>query len=240
MHTIDLILASSSPRRQAFFHALGLSFRILTAELDESPLLGESPVELVARLAQAKAAAVAEQIPQPDDATTPLIVAADTIVALDGEILGKPAHAQDATAMLQRLRGQSHQVHSAVALRGLDEAALRLRVNSTTVTMRDYTDAEIAAYVATGDPLDKAGAYALQDPLFAPAAELRGCLASVVGLPLADLAELLHGYGIVPSCALASICETQAAFACCTRDPGAASPPTARATGLRGGPRATD
>lgn len=221
----DLILASSSPRRQAFFHALGLSFRVHSAELDETPAAGEGPIALVARLAAAKADAVAESLaraPHAPDAP-PLIVAADTTVALGDVILNKPDGAADAAAMLRQLRGKGHQVHSAIAMRTLDPASRQVCVNSTTVTMRDYTDAEIAAYVATGDPLDKAGAYALQDPEFAPAAELSGCLAGVVGLPLADLVAMLARFGVHTPCAIAPICEAQAAFACCTRVAGQAS-----------------
>lgn len=238
MSRIDLILASSSPRRQDFFRALGLTFRTVSAEVDETPLPGELPRDLVARLAASKAKAVADRLagefvdadfPETVYAET-VIVAADTTVALGDEILGKPEDGQEATAMLQRLRAREHQVHSAVAVRRLraesasaivfESAQLSensLRVNTTTVLMRDYSLAEVAEYVASGDPLDKAGAYALQHPQFAPAAGLSGCVAGVVGLPLKDLVEMLQVYGIDVPCAVAPICEAQAAFPCCTR-----------------------
>jgi septum formation protein len=220
MNSSDLILASSSPRRQAFFRALGISFRVVTADVDESPLAAETPEAMVARLAQAKGAAVAARLQDVSHGAAqagPLIVAADTVVALDGAILGKPADAQEARAMLQQLRGRDHQVHSAVALRRAGDTTARVRINTTTVTMRDYSAQELDAYVASGDPLDKAGAYALQHPEFAPAAALCGCAASVVGLPLADLVALLAEFGVRVEPPLAQICEAHVAFLCCTR-----------------------
>jgi septum formation protein len=220
MNRTMLILASSSPRRQAFFQALGLDFRIETADIDETPQDGEAPDELVARLARAKGAKVAARLlAQEDDLLKRewLVVSADTTVALEGENLGKPDSPPAATEMLRRLRNRVHQVHSSVCVTPLDGSEARWRVNTTQVVMRNYSDAELAAYVASGDPFDKAGAYALQHPEFAPVADLQGCGAGVVGLPLADLVALLGEFGLLIERPLAPVCEAHVRFACCTR-----------------------
>lgn len=215
---IDLILASSSPRRRAYFESLGLNFRILTADLDETPAADETPDALVMRLAQQKALAVAEKARGAAAGDMRMvIVAADTTVAIEGTILNKPADAAEARSMLESLRGRVHQVHSAVALWQSDSPASRVALSTNDVEMRDYTDAEIAAYIATGDPMDKAGGYAIQHPEFAPVSRLTGCGAGVVGLPLRDLVPLLAEAGIRVDCELAPICESKSAFVCCTR-----------------------
>ncbi len=167
MRDACLVLASQSPRRRQLLAALGLTFALDAADVDETPLPGEAPDALACRLCRAKAAAVTKRHP---GAT---ILAADTMVALDGLLLGKPADEFEATAMLRRLRGRTHQVYTAVCV--AHEGALSARLSVSDVTMRAYSDAEIAAYVATGDPLDKAGAYAIQHPLFSPVAAWDGC-----------------------------------------------------------------
>jgi septum formation protein len=210
-----LILASQSPRRQQFLRELGLTFDILVAGIDETPRPGEMPVILARRLAEEKAQAVAGSLSA--DAPPALIIAADTVVALDAQLLGKPASAAEATAMLASLRGRPHSVHSGVSVLSIQEGRQSTRVNSTRVTMRAYTDAEIAAYVASGDPLDKAGAYAIQHPVFAPVARLEGCLSGVMGLPLGDLRDLLAEFGVEIGRPLAPVCEQYSdRFRCCT------------------------
>jgi MAF protein len=171
--------------------ALGLPFNIHTADIDETPHPQESPSALVCRLSREKAHAVAKNHPQA------LIIAADTIVVLNGEILGKPTSPAHAKEMLIRLRDQKHSVYSAVTLTGPKDTVEYTVLNQSIVSMRPYTNAQIDAYIATGDPMDKAGAYAIQHPNFAPVARLNGCYASVMGLPLADLADALAVYGIV-------------------------------------------
>ncbi len=183
-----LVLASRSPRRQALLASLGLTFTVDAADVDETPAAGEAPEALVCRLCRAKAQVVAARHP------AAVVLAADTIVVLDGEVLGKPADAAEATAMLAALRGRTHIVYTALALAWNGE--LRTELSTSFVTMRSYTDAEIAAYVATGDPLDKAGAYAIQHPQFAPVAAWQGCYASVMGLPLRLTRDLLAAVGI--------------------------------------------
>ncbi len=211
-----IALASASPRRQAFLKDLGLEFSAAATDVDESPLPGEKPIPLARRLAQSKAQAAVRLLGVDERAL--LIIAADTVVALGDELFGKPVDAADASAMLTRLRNRAHQVHSAVCVLALPEGKLSTLVNSTTVWMRDYSDAEICAYVATGDPLDKAGAYAIQHPTFAPAASIDGCLAGVMGLPLGDMCRLLAEYGVLPAVPVADVCEDRTHFRCCRRN----------------------
>ena len=208
-----LVLASGSPRRQAFLRELGLDFAVIVAALDETPLLHETPIAMASRLATSKARAVADLLPQDD--VQRVVLAADTVVALDGLVMGKPCDAREATHMLAQLRNRSHQVHTAISL--LAGSLEQTRVNTTTVWMRNYSDAEIGAYVASGDPMDKAGAYAIQHPVFSPAVRIDGCLSNVIGLPLADLQALLVSAGLVLPQAVAPICERQTNFACCQR-----------------------
>lgn len=215
----QIVLASGSPRRQQFLRELGLPHQIVVADIDETPLPGEAPVALAHRLAKAKAAAVASRLraAEPSSKANKLIIAADTVVALGDELLGKPVDAHEATSMLRTLRSQTHDVHSSVCLWATADGRHVTRVNSTAAEMRDYSDAEIATYVATGDPLDKAGAYAIQHPDFAPVCALTGCISGVIGLPLADLRDLLAEMGVVVTADLVSICESHTSFACCQR-----------------------
>jgi MAF protein len=164
---------------------LGIPFVIKAAGVDESPLRGESPTELVLRVSQAKALAVT------DVRSDELVVAADTIVVLDGQVLGKPAHTGDAARMLHDLRGRPHLVYSGVVVWHRTTRRMVCELGESTVWMRDYGDGEIAAYVASGDPLDKAGAYAIQHPEFNPASSVDGCWLNVMGLPLCHLRRAL-------------------------------------------------
>lgn len=208
-----LVLASTSPRRQAFLRELGLAFTVAAADVDETPLPGEAPAALAARLAEQKAQAVAARLSAQGRA---LVIAADTVVALDDQVLGKPVDAAEARWMLALLRDGPHQVHSAVSLLDTGRNVQETRLCSTTVVMRAYSDEEIDAYVATGDPLDKAGAYAIQHPVFAPARALMGCLSGVVGLPLGVLRDLLLEAGVLVG-PVVPVCERQGSFPCCRR-----------------------
>ena len=207
-----LILASASQRRQRFLHDLGLAFTIVVADIDETPLPKEDPAAMTQRLAEAKAQAVATRLPAADAA---LIIASDTTVALGSEIYGKPLDAADAVRMLRDLRDGVHDVISAVTVLRTSDGWLATRINRTLVTMRDYSDGEIDAYVASGDPMDKAGAYGIQSPGFAPACALDGCFASVIGLPLADLCDLLAEFGVRVSRSPAQVCAAINPFPCC-------------------------
>lgn len=172
-----LVLASASPRRRHLLSLLGLPFRVVVAEIDEAPRPGETPAALAARLGREKALAVSEREPES------LVLAADTVVALGAQTLGKPNDPDDAVQMLRHLRGRPHEVLTGLAL-ARDGAIVHQSVTTTTVWMREYTDREIAEYVASERPLDKAGAYGVQDVGFRPAARLDGCYPNVVGLPL--------------------------------------------------------
>lgn len=178
-----LILASGSARRPELLAALDVAFEVIPANVDESSAEPD-PERLAVELTLRKARAVASNEPGA------AVIGADTLVTLDGRFFGKPADAEAATATLQALRGRTHQVVSGVAVT-LDGASAAAAV-VTHVTMRNYTDEQIAAFVATGRPFDKSGAYAIQDADFAPVAGYEGCVCSVIGLPLWTARQLLH------------------------------------------------
>lgn len=180
----QLVLASASPRRAALLARLGLAPQIRPAEVDETPHAGERPEPMVQRLAAAKVRAASR------DDDREVVLAADTTVALDGAALGKPGDDREATAMLRRLSGRTHTVCTAVAVRRRDTEVAALA--ATEVTFRTLTDDEIAWYVATGEPRDKAGAYALQGAGAALVADLSGADTTVIGLPLATTVQLLR------------------------------------------------
>ena len=190
MQNLPLILASTSPRRRELITLFGLAFNFLSADIDEAPRADELPEGLVWRLSRAKAAIGIRDSKQPDA----IVIGADTVVSLDGAILGKPSDAADATRILRLLRGRAHTVYSGITV--AQGARQVTQVATTSVWMRDYYDAEIAAYVATGDPLDKAAAYAIQHRVFRPVARIDGCQANVMGLPLCHLYRALKAFGI--------------------------------------------
>jgi len=167
---------------------LGLGFRLAPAEVDESLAPGEAADQAAQRLAQAKARAVE---PRPGEA----VLAADTLVVLGDRIMGKPADATEAAAMLRRLSGAEHQVLTGFCLRY--NGSEHLGLGRTAVRFRDLSPGEIAAYVASGEPLDKAGAYAVQGRGAALVSQVRGSYTNVVGLPLAAVVELLLAQGII-------------------------------------------
>lgn len=192
-----LILASSSPRRRELLATLGIPHSAHAPDVDETRRPQESPLAYVQRMSREKAHAIAQRLGHGQPilaADTVVILAADTIgIADDGEILGKPSSIQEARAMLQRLRGRAHQVVTAVTVlagqREYHDCAI------TTVFMRHYDDDEIEAYIASGDPFDKAGGYAIQHPTFRPVARIEGSYTNVVGLPLEVVHALLAPLG---------------------------------------------
>ncbi|NLX35110.1 MAG: septum formation protein Maf [Chloroflexi bacterium] len=186
-----IVLASASPRRAELLGALGMQPSIVPADVDETPLPGESPTAMACRLASIKARAACSTRGEA------LVIAADTLVVLDGAVLGKPRDAAEATEMLCALRGRAHVVHTGIAICHQGELALQLA--SSPVVMRPYSDDEIANYVASGDPLDKAGAYACQHPEFRPVQEYGDCYANVMGLPLCHLHRQLALWGLSPA-----------------------------------------
>jgi septum formation protein len=182
----SLVLASGSPRRRELLSALGIPFTVVVSNEPEPLLAGIAPHEQTVQLALRKVRAVAAT------QSAVWVLGADTIVVLDGEILGKPVDPADAVATLKRLRGRGHEVYTGLAL--VNAATGRELTTSVPamVTMRDYDDAEVAAYVATGEPLDKAGAYGIQGLGGALAAAYEGCFNTIVGLPLCGVAALLR------------------------------------------------
>jgi len=178
----SILLASTSPRRQQLLSWTGWQFVTCPAPVDETPFAGEKPAGYVRRLAESKGRAALAQA-DPDT----FVLAADTIVVDGDELLGKPRDAAEATAMLVRLRGHTHQVLTALAVFAPPNWRMSIDLCVANVPMRAYRDEEIAVYVASGDPLDKAGAYAIQNPEFHPVTGFNGCYACVVGLPLCHL-----------------------------------------------------
>ena len=167
---------------------LGVAFDPAVSGVDESVKDDEAPEVLATRLARTKALEVASQH---DDA---VVLAADTIVVVDGDILNKPDDAQHARAMLARLRDREHDVVTAVAVARDGDAAVE--AVTSRVTMRPYSEAEVETWIASGGPFDKAGAYAVQDPAFAPVARIDGCYCNVVGLPLWTVLRMLRNAGV--------------------------------------------
>jgi septum formation protein len=185
-------LASGSPRRRELLQQIGVSFRVVGMAVDEEVLPDETPFAYVTRLAAAKAEAGWERS---RDAHPVPVLAADTAVVLDGKILGKPADGQDAAGMLGQLSGRTHEVLTAIALR--TASGLQSRVSRSEVTFRSIAAAEARAYWETGEPSDKAGAYAIQGRGAIFITDLRGSYSGVMGLPLFETAELLRDAGFV-------------------------------------------
>jgi len=204
-----LVLASNSPRRRELLALGGWMFHVWPAEVDESQRPGEAAGAYVLRLADKKAKACAKSA-RPGET----IVAADTAVTVDGDILGKPQSMAEAVAMLRRLRGRKHQVCTGIAVLDADSGKTVFDLCVTNVPMRAYTEEEIQAYILTGDPLDKAGAYAIQHAGFHPVKKMKGCYASVMGLPLCHLTRALRKLGVSPKNNLAVECQLALQYEC--------------------------
>jgi nucleoside triphosphate pyrophosphatase len=192
-----LYLASTSPRRRQLLSEAGIAFTPFVVPVDEDALTEgyAGPLELLGEyLAQQKSLAAAKALWAAGH-TSGLVLASDTTVLLDGRSLPKPRDLEEARAMLETLRGREHVVATGIALAWpgpLGSDRIVSDTSATRVLMRDYADEEIARYVATGDPLDKAGAYSIQHPLFAPVERIRGCHLGVIGLPVCLVSALLH------------------------------------------------
>jgi len=187
---MKLILASASVRRADILHDAGLSFAVLSSVVDETPMAGESPAELVQRLADAKAELVAARAAGPA-----IVIAADTEVVLDGQVLGKPRTSEDARQMLTKLSGRRHSVLTGVTLVRLPDIERRSFVETTHVQFALIPDEEITRYLATGEPFDKAGSYAIQGRAGRYVPRIEGCYFNIVGLPLARLCQELQELG---------------------------------------------
>jgi septum formation protein len=186
---LRLLLASASPRRRVLIGLLGLPVAATAADVDESPRPAELPQALATRLAREKAETCAGGV------TGAVVVAADSVVVLDGQPLGKPADEDDARAMLRGLSGRAHRVLTGVALLDTSTGHWHEGLVCTDVHMRPYADHEIEAYVRGGSPMDKAGAYGIQDAEFSPVSHLGGCYLNVVGLPLCEVVRGLGALG---------------------------------------------
>jgi septum formation protein len=187
-----IYLASASPRRSQLLDQIGVGHRIMPLDLDESRKPGESPAAYVERLARAKAEALWNQLPEVDRRP---VLGADTTVALGDDIFGKPADREDALAMLLRLAGRTHRVYTGVALR--TAAGCDARLSTSEVTFTPLTPAQCAAYWSTGEPVGKAGGYAVQGRAAAFITRIEGSYSGIMGLPLAETAELLSSAGLI-------------------------------------------
>lgn len=203
-----IVLASNSPRRKQLLSLGGWDFIVSPVQVDERVLPGEAPQDYVRRLAETKVRSLCNQGGLPESV---LALAADTAVVDEKHILGKPVDALEAESMLRRLRGRAHQVYSGLAVlaveRSLTNGHMLSDVCVSEVVMRDYSDAEMLAYIESGDPLDKAGAYAIQHALFKPVKHLQGCYANVMGLPLCHLVRLLAEFGLPPVTDVVNACQ---------------------------------
>ena len=186
--TSSLVLASASPRRRDLLQNLGLTFDIIPADIDETPLKDETPEDLVSRLSTQKAATIAAQHLES------LVIAADTVVILEGDVLGKPVDKEENKEFTQRLSGRTHRVYTGHAVQKGE--AVASCVVSTEVKFRDLSEREIDWYVSTGEGMDKAGGYAIQGYGAALVSEIHGCYFNVVGLSVANLLELTKRLGV--------------------------------------------
>jgi septum formation protein len=188
-HLPPPILASASPRRRQWMEALQIPFEVWAPEVDETPLAGEEPGAMVARLARAKADAVAQANPDR------WIIAADTTVAVDRHILGKPVDAADAARMMLMIQGRSHQVHTGLCL--LRNGQAHTLVDTAEVFLRPVTPAQARWYASTGEPMDKAGAYAAQGIAALFIERIEGSFATVMGFPVEQFGKLVGGLGLL-------------------------------------------
>ena len=188
---------------------IGIPFDVASADVDESLDPNESPRDYVLRLAEAKARALAR-----NDAKAQIIIGSDTAVVDAGETLGKPRDKSEAESVLRQLRGRTHQVYTGIALYDERSDKVFSELCISDVPMRDYSDAEMDAYISTGDPMDKAGGYAIQNGDFAPVEHFDGCFASVMGFPLCHLARSLKKEGIEIDADLPQACSSSLNYEC--------------------------
>lgn len=209
----EFILASKSPRRKTLLRNLFDPFIVVNSDVDEREIPGENPDEFVMRLAKEKALKGGAGV-LTNSLENAFVLGADTIVVDGTEILGKPQDQMDAARILKQLRGKTHKVLSGIALYNLSTGEIQTRLVCTEVVMREYTDDEIQDYIASGDPMDKAGAYGIQNRDFNPAPEFFGCFANVMGLPLCHLAVLMKEMGIETDHRVADRCQDSIDYQC--------------------------
>jgi len=205
-----VVLASNSPRRRQLLALGNWKFTVDVSDVDETQLAGETPKDYVIRLAQAKAQVVIDKM-QGEDV---IIIGSDTAVVDDQSILGKPKDGEDAARMLNQLRGHVHQVYTGVTFHRVRDGKTLTELCVTDVPMRAYSGDEISAYIKTGDPLDKAGAYAIQHPDFQPVESMRGCYASVMGLPMCHVVRALRALDVPPLANVPTSCRKLLNYEC--------------------------
>ena len=188
--TIDIILASNSPRRKELLRQIGIIFKSYPAHIDESALPGETPEVYAVRVASDKAIVAAREVKKG------IVIAADTIVVIDDTILGKPADKKDAERMLNMLSGRMHRVITGIAVMDAANGKTLTRTAVSKVWFRVLSDNEIRSYVASGEPLDKAGAYGIQEKGALLVEKIEGCFFNVVGLPISLLGEMLRMFHV--------------------------------------------
>jgi septum formation protein len=206
---VNFVLASRSPRRRELVSLTGLHFRAVATDTHEERRPDEPPVDYARRLSREKAGAARRALDGPA-----LILAADTIVVDGADVLEKPGDADEAAAMLRRLRGRTHHVITGVTLLDAITGQTVTQAARSPVPMRNYTDAEIAAYIGSGDPFDKAGAYAIQHNGFHPAEGFAHCFANVMGLPLCHLTRMLRALGVEPPADVPAACQRALDYGC--------------------------
>lgn len=206
---MEFVLASASPRRRQLFALGNWNFEVIVSDVDETPLENESPPEYVSRLAKAKALAIKSKVKH-----EALIIGSDTTVVDGQEILGKPVDEKDAERMLNQLRGKNHQVLTAIAIYRVRDEKLVTDLCVTDVPMRNYSDAEVTAYIKTGDPMDKAGAYAIQHAEFQPVEKMQGCYAGVMGLPMCHIVRVLQKFNVSANADVPAKCQSLLNYDC--------------------------
>ncbi len=211
---ITLVLASRSPRRRKLIQLLGYPVHAAAADVDEASIDVADPVLNVMQTAQLKAVATAARRFNLSDEGRSIIVAADTCVAVDGRMLGKPENKPEADRMLRSLRGRTHQVHTGLVLVDTSNGQEISAVHTAIVSMRNYGDDEIDAYIMTGDPMDKAGAYAIQHPYFRPVAHMTGCYTGVMGLSLCHLIQTLKLLNVPVIADMTAIRDSHGPYPC--------------------------
>lgn len=209
MRKLNIILASNSPRRKELLGLVNHEFQVDSADVDEGVFGDETPWTYVRRLALEKALTVAKRCE-----SGALVLGSDTTVVLDGEIIGKPIDKDDAWKILTALCGKTHQVYTGIAAVNNSTSTVVSRVIRTDVPMRVYSDVELEAYIDSGDPMDKAGAYGIQNSDFVAKQELVGCYASVMGFPICAVNSLLIAAGIPIESGIENRCQALIRFKC--------------------------
>lgn len=210
---INFILASQSPRRQELLRLVGFPYEVQIADADEDSITDPDPAVNVVETARLKAEKIIRQIKRPFPPHT-ILITADTTVALDNQMLGKPDSPDHARQMLVALRNRKHLVHTGLALLDFASGKEVTGVHSAIVTMRNFSDGEIETYIASGDPMDKAGAYAIQHPQFNPVAQLDGCYLGVMGLSVCHLLQLLKQFDVPLVADLTAVSTTHQQYPC--------------------------